>query len=356
MQRYLAVALLMMSALCLASGAADAQSAMLKLPDISQHARVTQRVGLTDITIDYYRPVVHGRKVFGGIVPYGQVWRAGADYNTTIQFSDAVAIDGQPLPEGTYGLFIIPGEGSWVIVFSKNATSWGAFTYDKTEDALRVNVKPVLGSAKREALRYDFDDPTSNSVAITMHWDTVAVPFTVAVDTPAIVERSLRNQLRGRAQFEWAPWEEAANYLLENHLNPKEALKYAENSIAVEDRFENEITKARALKALGRNDEALAARKKAFSMGNQSQIYQFARLLQNFGEQKFPLEIFGENIENDPNSWVAHAERARIAVASGDFATAVAQLKLTVAAAPESIKPSAEAVLRQAQQNIDVNW
>lgn len=356
MQRCLAVTLFAISALCLAAGAADAQSALLNLPDISQHARVTQRVGLTDITIDYHGPVVHGRKIFGGIVPYGKVWRAGADYNTTIQLSTDVTIEGHPLAQGTYGLFMIPTESSWTIVFSKNSASWGAFTYDKSEDALRVNVTPRVGQPRHEALRYDFDDPTANSVGIAMQWDTVAVPFSIAVDTPAIVQRNLRDQLRGRPQFEWAPWEEAANYLLENHLDPKEALKYTENSIAVEDRFENEITKARALKALGRNDEALAAQKKAFSLGNQSQIYQFARFLQTFGEQEFPLEIFHENIQSDPNSWVAHAEQARIAVANGDFATAAAQLKLVVAVAPDAIKPSAEAILQQVQQKLDVNW
>jgi hypothetical protein len=166
----------------------------------------------------------------------------------------------------------------------------------------------------------------------------VALPFTVAVDTPAIVEQSMRDQLRGRGQFEWSPWEEAANYLLENHLSAEEALKYAGNSVAIEDRFENEITEARAWKVLGRSDEALAAQKKAFSLGSQLQIYEFARALQGFGEQDFPFEIFRENIQKDPNSWVAHSEQARIAVAAGDFATAVAQMKLAIAAAPESMK------------------
>ena len=121
---------------------AEAQSAMLNLPRVSQHAEVIQRVGITDITIKYARPLVRGRKIFGGLAPYGKVWRAGANENTTIAFSDPVTIDGQALAKGTYGLHMIPGESSWVVIFSKNSTAWGSFTYDPAEDALRVAVTP----------------------------------------------------------------------------------------------------------------------------------------------------------------------------------------------------------------------
>src|SRR5579862_4998294 len=169
-----------------------AQSAILNLPRASQHARFTQRIGLTDITLDYHRPLVGGRKIFGGLQAYGQVWRAGANDNTTIEFSDPVSIDGQPLPKGRYGLHMIPGEVSWVVIFSKNSTSWGSFTYDQTEDALRVTVKPST-IENHEALSYDIDDPTPTTAVITMRWEKVAVPFTVAVDTPALVVESLRN-------------------------------------------------------------------------------------------------------------------------------------------------------------------
>ena len=120
----------------------QAQSFVLDLPRPSQHAVITQRIGITDITINYHRPVVNKRKVWGGLVPYGQVWRAGANENTTIKFTDPVTIEGKPLPKGTYGLHMIPGENEWTVIFSKNSTSWGSFTYDQAEDALRVTVKP----------------------------------------------------------------------------------------------------------------------------------------------------------------------------------------------------------------------
>ena len=122
--------------------AVRAQSALMNLPRASQHAVLTQRIGITDITINYSRPLVNGRKVWGGLVPYGQPWRSGANENTTISFSDPVTIEGQPLAAGTYGLHMIPTENEWTIAFSKMNSAWGSFSYDQAEDALRVTVKP----------------------------------------------------------------------------------------------------------------------------------------------------------------------------------------------------------------------
>src|SRR5881398_732207 len=114
----------------------------LDLPYASQAAQVKQRVGVTDITITYHRPVVNGRKIWGGLVPTGQVWRAGANENTTIEFSTPVSIEGKPLPAGTYGLHMIPNADTWTVIFSKMAVAWGSYTYNQSEDALRVDVKP----------------------------------------------------------------------------------------------------------------------------------------------------------------------------------------------------------------------
>lgn len=327
---------------------------MLSLPDLSQHARVLQRIGLTDITIDYHAPVTRGRKIFRGLLPYGKVWRAGADYNTTVEFSDPVTIDGQPLAKGVYGLHMIPGENSWVVIFSHASQSWGSFTYDQKEDALRVNVKPQ-SAENQDVLTYSFSDPTSTSAIVTMRWEKIAVPFKIEVNTPAIVEASLREQLRGRPQFEWQPWEEAANYLLENKLNPDEALQWTEQSIGVEDRFENEITKGRALDALGRKEEASAARSRALGMASQGQMFGFARTLQTFGQQDFAMEIFHLAINKDPHSFTGHDAAARIAVANGDFDTALKEMKLALAVAPAGLKDQAADIVRQLQDHIDIN-
>src|SRR5471032_2988656 len=134
-----------------------AQSLVMSLPRPSQRAAAMQRIGLTDITVTYHRPLVGGRKVWDAMVPYGQVWRAGANENTTIEFSDPVSIEGKPLAKGTYGLHMIPTENEWTIIFSKSSTAWGSFTYNQSEDALRVTVKPQ-GAEMKEALAYDVDD------------------------------------------------------------------------------------------------------------------------------------------------------------------------------------------------------
>src|SRR6267142_3468464 len=168
-----------------AAQTATGETLMLDLPRPSQHAVLTQRIGITDVTVNYHRPVVNKRKVWGGLVPYGQVWRAGANENTTIEFTDPVTIEGKPLPKGTYGLHMIPGESEWTVIFSKNSTSWGSFTYDQAEDALRVMVKPQTAEF-HEALTYDFDDVSPDASVVTLRWEKVAVPFKVGVNTHEI--------------------------------------------------------------------------------------------------------------------------------------------------------------------------
>ncbi len=138
----------------LAASAAFAQSVQLNLPRDSQRASVSQRIGITDITVNYHRPLVKGRTIWGKVAPYGQVWRAGANENTTITFTDAVSVEGHPLEKGTYGLHMIPNQDQWTVIFSKANTAWGSFSYKESEDALRVNVKPQ-STELQEALAYE---------------------------------------------------------------------------------------------------------------------------------------------------------------------------------------------------------
>lgn len=333
---------------------AAAQSALLDLPRASQRAVVSQRIGITAITIRYHRPLANGRKIFGGLEPMGKPWRAGANENTTIEFGDAVTVEGQPLAKGTYGLHMIPGETDWVVIFSKNSSSWGSFSYDQKEDALRVSVKSHPDEF-HNALTYDFDDLAPNSTVVTMRWDKVAVPFKVEVNVADVVQASLHNQLRGRAQYEWEAGEDAASYLLDNKLSPEDALKYANSSIQVEDRFENEISKYRALTALNRNDEAIAARKHAFEMGSANQIHGLGRQLQQQGKQDQAFEVFRANIKKNPDHWTSHSELARIACSTGDFDTAVKEMKLAVGVAPDQIKEPLNGLVKRLEAKQDIN-
>ena len=227
------------------SGISPAQSFVLDLPRPSQRAQITQRVGITDVTISYHRPLVNNRKVWDALVPYGKVWRAGANENTTISFSDPVTIEGKPLDKGTYGLDMIPTADQWTIIFSKNSTSWGAFTYNEAEDALRVNVKPQAAEM-HDALTYDFDQLKPDSAVVVLQWEKVAVPFKVGVDVHDVVQASLKKQLRNLSQYTWISWDDAANYLLAEKVALDDALKYTDKSIETEDRYDNEMTKSQS--------------------------------------------------------------------------------------------------------------
>src|SRR5437016_3367427 len=235
--------------LCLAifglTGAAFAQND-LNLPDVSQAAEVKQRIALTDIKITYHRPLVNGRKIWGALVPFGEVWRAGANENTTIEFSDPVSVEGQPLAKGIYGLHMIPTADSWTVIFSKMAGAWGSYSYSQAEDALRVTVKPRPNEME-EALEYEFEDLKMESATVTLKWEKLAVPFKVAITDETTVA-NIRLQLRGRAQYEWQSLNQAAQFCLSKKINLDEALKWVDASIQNEERFENLTTKADLLK------------------------------------------------------------------------------------------------------------
>src|SRR5437879_2536906 len=170
------------------------QPTELNMPRVSQRGTVYQRIGLTDITITYHRPAVGGREIWGKTVPYGKVWRAGANENTTITFSDDVSVEGKPLAADTYGLHTIPDKDQWTVIFSKNSTSWGSFSYDEKEDALRVSAKPHAAEAL-EVLTYVFEDVKADSAAATLRWEKLAVPFRLSVDVKAVVMKRVQNDV-----------------------------------------------------------------------------------------------------------------------------------------------------------------
>src|ERR1700687_5203549 len=223
-----------------------AQSFVLDLPRQSQRAQISQRIGITDITIKYHRPLVNDRKVWDALVPYGKVWRAGANENTTITFSDPVLIEGKPLDKGTYGLHMIPNADEWTIIFSRNSTSWGSFTYDPAEDALRIAVKPGPADM-HNALTYSFNQLQPDSAVVELEWEKITVPFKVSVNVHDMVLASLKKQLRNLSQYTWMSWDDAANYLLTEKVALEDALNYANKSIENEDRYDNESTKSKIL-------------------------------------------------------------------------------------------------------------
>jgi tetratricopeptide (TPR) repeat protein len=335
-------------------GVSLAQSFVLDLPLQSQRAEISQRIGITDVTINYHRPLVNDRKVWGNLVPYGKVWRAGANINTTITFSDPVMIEGKPLDKGTYGLHMIPNTDQWTIIFSKNSTSWGAFTYDEAEDALRVTVKPKAADM-HNALTYDFDDLQKDSAVVEFEWEKVAVPFKVSVNVHDVVQASLKKQLRNLSQYTWLSWDDAANYLLTEKMAYDDALKYADKSIETEDRYDNELTKSKVLTALNRKDEAATAQKKALDLANPLQIHFFARGLQGEKRNDEAFAIFRENAKKHPDQWFVHSGLARMYCAQGKFDDATKEMKLALAGAPDNQKSYVDGLVKRLESKQDIN-
>jgi len=333
---------------------ATSETLMLDLPRASQHARVIQRIGITDITVNYHRPLANGRQIWGKVVPYGQVWRAGANENTTITLSDDVSVEGKPLPAGTYGLHTIPDKDQWTVIFSRNATSWGSFSYDEKEDALRVNTKPQAADF-REALTYTFEDVKPDSAAATLRWDKLAVPFRISVDVKAVVLRSIKNELRSVGGFTWAGYDEAAQWCLDNNYNLEEALKWEDTSIQNEERFENLESKSRILEALGRKDDGAKTLKAAFEKANAIQLYSYARGLQRQGNSKRAFELYPQVPKKDANHWISHLALARIDSNSGDFAAAAKEMTEAINAAPDATKPFLQPLLKRLEAKDDIN-
>lgn len=331
-----------------------AQSMVLDLPLRSQYAEVTQRIGVTDITIKYSRPLVNDRKIWDGLVPYGKVWRTGANTNTTITFSGPVMIEGKLLDRGSYGLHTIPNADEWTIIFSKNSTSWGSFTYDPKEDALRVTVKPKP-SVMHKALTLDFDELQPDAAVIKLKWEKIEVPFKVKVDVHEAVRESLKKQFRTLSRYTWISWDDAANYLLAEKIDLNDALAYAEKSIENEDRFDNKMTKSKVLTALNRQSEAAAAQKRALDLGTPIQVDQLARELMAAKRDDEALTIFRENARKNPDLWFVHDGLARIYSSRGRFDDATNAIKAALAVAPNDRKNNLNDLLKQLEAKQDIN-
>jgi tetratricopeptide (TPR) repeat protein len=337
-----------------ASGVTPAQSLVLDLPLRSQSAEVTQKIGVTDITIKYSRPLVNARKIWDGLVPYGKVWRTGANTNTTITFSDPVMIEGKTLDRGTYGLHTIPNANEWTIIFSKNSTSWGSFTYDEAEDALRITVKPKPADM-HNALTFEFDELQPDSAVVALKWEKIEVPFKITVDVHERVRESLKKQLRTLSRYTWISWNDAANYLLAEKIDLNDALAYADRSIENEDRFENEITKSKVLTALNRQSEAAAAQKKALDIATPFQIHQFARELLAAKRNDEAYLIFRENAQKHPDQWFTHEGLARMYSAQGKYDDAGKEIRTALELAPANQKSDLNELLKRLQAKQDIN-
>ncbi len=274
--------------------------AQIDTPRPSPKASVTQRIGVTDVTITYSRPGVKGRKIWGDplpeqaatkgeatldnqnerpkgapIVPFGHMWRTGANEATMFVITDDVLINGQKLPAGSYSLHTIPAKDEWTIVFNGTANQWGSFNYDPAKDTLRVKAKPQMMNDNQEWLTFTVDPVSEDSAQVNIRWEKISVPFTVKVpDVAATTMAKLQKSVGNAKPDDWRTPMQAGNYLI-NNQNPADdaqGMAWLDQSIKVKETAQNLMAKANALYKAGKKDEAVALAEQAVQRGKTDKI------------------------------------------------------------------------------------
>jgi tetratricopeptide (TPR) repeat protein len=315
------------------------------LPRVSPRSTVSQTVGISEISIEYHRPSVNGRTVFPDLVPDEAVWRAGANDNTTITFSDDARVEGREIAAGTYGLHMIPGDDGWTVVFSTNSTSWGSFSYDEAEDALRVRVQAQDGPFT-EQLRYQFDHIDNEGAVVSLLWDEVRVPFQVEFDTHALVMAKIRNDLRHLPGFGWQGWNSAAAYCLRSGSDLEQGLEWAERSAGLQENATNLLTRSGLLAALGRADEASEVEARAIAIADEAQINALGyRYLFQQGDPDRAIELFRKNVADHPDSWNTYDSLGEGYAARGDTELATENYSKALSMAPDDQRERIEGIL-----------
>lgn len=330
--------------LALAALPAMAQQNIQGLPNVSQKQSITQTIGISQVTVEYHRPLVRERELYGALVAYDQVWRAGANDNTTITFSDAVEIEGEPLAAGTYGVHMLPSEGDWQVIFSTNSTSWGSFSYDEAEDALRVTVTPKK-APHQEILQYRFEALDAEGGTLSMHWGELEVPVRIAFDTHELVLAKLRNDLRHLPGFSWMGLSSAANYCLQNDINHEEALDWADRALAIQENFNTLQVKAGLLDQAGQNEEAVALLDRALEVANEGQVNFLGYQFMQRGMTEKAIEVFARNVADHPESWNVYDSLGEAQAATGKTRDAIGNYEKALSMAPDAQKDRIEGVL-----------
>ena len=318
----------------------------LTTPQVSQKASVSQRIGLTDIAVNYHRPAVNNRVVWGGIVPYDQVWRAGANENTTIYFSTDVTVENNKVTAGTYGLHMIPTKKSWTIIFSKDNAAWGSFFYDEKNDAIRFTVNPNT-SEFQEWLSYSFDALSASSATLTLKWEKLSIPIKIEVDVNETVISSMEKELTGIPGFFWQGWNQIATYAFTNNYNLDKASTWVDRSIGINKNLTNLMTKSLILESMGKSQEAEKIKKEAYAIPgiDEAQINALGYQLMGIGKTEEALKVFEKNTVDHPDSWNAWDSLAEGLLTKGDKVKAKQLYEKALGMAPDNQKDRIKGIL-----------
>ncbi|MES2110117.1 MAG: DUF2911 domain-containing protein [Bacteroidota bacterium] len=354
------------------TGLAKAQ--LTSLPDgDNKRASVSEQIGLTDVTIKYSRPGVKKRDghIWGELVPPGYVdqgfgpsksapWRAGANEATSIEFSNDVKIEGQPLAAGKYGFFVAYGADECTLIFSKNSTSWGSFFYKPEEDVLRVKVKPVPADKSVERLKYEFADETPGSATVQLQWEKLMIPFKIESDAVANQVALFRQELRNEKGFVWEGWSQAADYCAQNKVNLEEANLWADTATSKifggDKEFGAWTTKAHVLQALGRGSDADAVMKKALPLGSVGELFRYGRSLSAEKKAKEAFDVYKFNYDRHPDEYITNAGLGRGYSGLGDYKKAIAYIQKAETQAPSKPQKDGMAkMIKTLQEGKDIN-
>ncbi|WP_406683577.1 DUF2911 domain-containing protein [Seonamhaeicola sp. MEBiC1930] len=345
--------------------------AQVNLPRGSQQATLSQRIGISDVTIVYSRPSVNNREVWGKLVPYGMnnlgfgsakesPWRAGANENTTITFSHDAKIEGEAIGAGTYGFHVeVVDDKNANIILSNDAEAWGSYFYDPSKDALKVGVKTKAVSHK-ELLTYEVNTLDANYAIVSLVWEKKEIPFKVEFDVKDIVLNEFRTKSKGNLGFTRQNWEQAANYALNNSGDLNEALGWIDGAISgnfySEKTFNNLQIKSQILNKLGNEAESAKAMDEALEIATIFQVHQYGRTLIASQKNDKAMKVFEMNAKKNKGQWPVHYGLARGYSAKGDYKTALKHLKIALSNAPnEASKGRVQANIEKLQKGKDIN-
>ena len=338
-------------------------TAQINTPNVSQKATVSQRVGISDITITYSRPSVNNREIWGNIVPYGMnnlgfgtstaaPWRAGADENTTITFSHDAEVEGKSVKAGTYGLHIeVKPDNKATLILSHDTDAWGSFFYDPSKDALRADITTVT-VPHHELLTYEFNEVTANSAIATLAWEKKGFPFSIAFDVTTIVLNDFREKTRGRTGFVRQNWEQAAAYALNNGGDLDEALTWINSAISgqfySQKNFNNLAIKAQILNKLGKKEEFSEIMDEASGMANANQLNALGYQMLAMKDYDRALDYFKTAAKKDPDNPNVYDSLGEAYKTMGNKKEAIKHFKKSLSMnPPPNVKANSEKHLKE---------
>jgi len=338
----------------------DARSQGLTTPrNPSPAAEISQTIGISKVTVNYSRPSVKEREVWGGLVPYGwnkqsfgpgnsAPWRAGANENSTITLSHDAKIEGQPVPAGIYGLFyVINKDNTGEVILSKDSRSWGSFFYDSTKDQLKTAIK-LHTIPNTELLTYEFTNLTRNSADLVLNWEKKQFPVKIEFDVDKIVLANADEELKGPVGFIWQNFAIAAGYTLQNKTNLDQGLKWIDRGIAQNSNFNTLSVKSGILNEMGKVAEADKIMKDALAIATNTELNAYGyRLL---GEEKHAkaIEIFILNTKRSPKDPNTFDSLGEAYFTAGDKKNAIVNFKKSLSMnPPENVKINSEKFLKQ---------